>query len=810
MLNPIQSILLFYYLIAIITCDYSIITLLSSKPEFKEMIYLLQESRMIPIINRLNGTTLLALTNDKLKDVDKLYPTRKDKEELIRYHLMEGNFTKQQLVDSYNNKNWLVETYLYKEEGVEGLLGVDQGQRVKVEYVKEKDKLMIGDVKVVETDLLTKNGIIHVVDNYIIPPKKTMEIIKNHPNLTYFYEWIKKSEEIETIIDEGKSMNLFLFEDNSISKMMNSIELNYLNNLNYALKDRSFLVNSFLINNSQPPVIYNQYFNNNLSLPIITVNLAGSPVIINGLDNNVYFNHMLLNSTDILTRNGVIHLLSKPQLPYGLNFDGMKYLIGMNATKFYDYAKNSSVENLVNSKKDKYTILIPPNNAFELFNNDRINEDILYYHILKGLQNRSTLNNTGLIITMLDSDNELKVQQRIKIKHRNGEIILNDMSNLIGDTYNIKNTNLIQISSLLEIPPDLFNYLNKETDLSNFLQLIKSSPQLEEYLLNLTSFTGLFPNNMAFANDNQEILTNYLLMNSSSELLTSIIKFNLIKYPTYSTAFEHGDLSLITMYNDTKISVNRQDNQIQFVSNTTNHFDGIPILYESDQLVRSGVIHKTNQLLIPPTLFNNLTAYQIIRANSAKTFLYLMKLANLTNLLTDKNGPIKTLLIPSDEAFSNVNMTLLTTNIELLNQTLQFHLLTERLPTHLNSLNRLISIPTISNTLKNLKILFLPNNKLSDNNFKNNKIHIRTEGAPAPLYQFEASILTSGQAYDMSIAIIDSVLFIPPIDNKYSLLSLFRDLVLAIGGLGTLYGVGYLAYYRYFPIRANGYQPIEN
>jgi uncharacterized surface protein with fasciclin (FAS1) repeats len=44
-----------------------------------------------------------------------------------------------------------------------------QGSKVKV---KTKQGVMVGNAKVVKTDVMTSNGIIHVIDTVIMPPAK--------------------------------------------------------------------------------------------------------------------------------------------------------------------------------------------------------------------------------------------------------------------------------------------------------------------------------------------------------------------------------------------------------------------------------------------------------------------------------------------------------------------------------------------------------------------------------------------------------------------------------------------------------------
>ena len=113
---------------------------------------------------------------------------------------------------------------------------------------------------------------------------------------------------------------------------------------------------------------------------------------------------------DIYASNGVLHLVSSLLIPEGaLLLTPEKYLLALNCTSFVSLLHSVNLTHLINSTTSKFTILAPPDDVFNVFEDgdlpERGSEELkrlLEYHFIPGRWTPKKLKDGMLLETALE------------------------------------------------------------------------------------------------------------------------------------------------------------------------------------------------------------------------------------------------------------------------------------------------------------------------------------------------------------------------------------------------------------------------
>ncbi|KAI0244869.1 hypothetical protein L0F63_000607 [Massospora cicadina] len=752
----------------------TVIDVLGSDPAYEAMVYLLQEARMIPQINRLEKCTLLALSNEALSKVDDLYPTHLDKERLVRYLLLKERLT---VGEIYNRtaQSPLVETWL----GLNGSLGTPdpfgpgRGQMMLAHvHPGVRSALYLGGVRVTRGDIFADNGVIHVVENYISFPKSPMSILMERHGLGFFSSLLSLTPSLKGELDAPVPHSLFVWGDGSANATFSPVERRYLRHRHpTAASDREALVASAFVNSTLewPSVIYKQSLLPGHSL--FSFNLAGDPVVVSRPwkePQRLTYNGLATTETDILTSRGVIH-----------------YMIGFGASTFASAINSSSLAPYLLSGRANCTVLVPGDFG------QPAPADTLRYHIIPGQRALEDFAGVRLVPSFLATERLNRHHQRIRVSvGAAGEIVFNGRSRVTGLQASIGGVSLLHVSNPLPTPHPMLDFISTSEDLSHFHNLVKAGG-LEGFIKGVRGVTGLLPTNAAFQPHRQALLYDLLLRPANAATLRDFVRFCFMAPLKYSVDFKPEGSDYPTLLGNLTITVRGG----RLAAGPA--WDVPPELGSLDNLVADGVVHKTSGLLAPITRAAHLKGREYLRGH-ADIFLGLVARANLTRLF----GSSGTVLAPTDGAWEGVNLTQLVTRPALLKRTVRLHFMSSRLPTQLDGLGRPLVIGTLSDELPDLRVV------IGSPKAGSTGLGIRLLNGPMALRAWNASLIRSGQARDIAVGLIDQVLFLESVPSTGpTFLTAFLTTLLSLGGLGF---VGYHVYLRYFPIQARGYSPIPD
>ncbi|KAI7856820.1 FAS1 domain-containing protein [Circinella umbellata] len=556
------------------------------------------------------------------------------------------------------------------------------GRSQKIKVTKNKDQWSLGNnVNIVDADLKADNGVVHVVNGLLTPPKNLVQTLTEHKELYTFSNLAKKAH-IETELKRANGYTIFATQD--VLDGLTDAEKDYLNHseakeelaqvLRHQISDTELYSGKIPRGKSQLRTLQGEKLE-----------------LVLDKNNQVTVNGAKIIQSDILASNGVIHILEKSILPNNRDFLKMnlrKVLIGLNATKFVTLFEEYGLKDFLHTS-DEYSIVAPPNDELNERNIPRSEiQSWLKYHIISKKYDLNNFTDGQLVKTESDDHLGGNGKQRILIHivdqdqtpiNARKKSIQFDHSNLIGNPVAVENSIIYPVSRSLELPRDPLSRLPLNLDLSTFTASLYSSGVADE-IKNSQGITLFAPTNEAFAR--LGLLTKHLLQPNSQEKLARVIKFHAIKHELYylneTMQGEHRAPTL----DGSEININKTEDGHMYIRGS-GAGDGsdrsvIAKVIRPDMLVSNGVIHKIDRIQIPSTL--EISNRDLLLAENTNSFINLILKTNLTEQILDSLDQPYTVLAPTDRAFAKLNVTHLLQNPDQLLRVAKLHVLPVALP----------------------------------------------------------------------------------------------------------------------------------
>lgn len=130
--------------------------------QFSTLVTAIQAAGITETLQKSGDLTVFAPTNDAFEALPEgtleslLKPENKEKLiQILTYHVVEGKVTASQVI------------------GLESATSLEGSQ---IDITANKSGVMVNDAKVVKTDIMASNGVIHVIDKVIMPGAKTASL----------------------------------------------------------------------------------------------------------------------------------------------------------------------------------------------------------------------------------------------------------------------------------------------------------------------------------------------------------------------------------------------------------------------------------------------------------------------------------------------------------------------------------------------------------------------------------------------------------------------------------------------------------
>nr|CDI51202.1 conserved hypothetical protein [Melanopsichium pennsylvanicum 4] len=623
------------------------------------------------------------------------------------------------------------------EEDHGGLLG-HHGQRMRVALVEEKDKSMTpflsrlrakrkalyfgtdergdGGAKSLGEDWRSKSGVIHYIDSVIDLPPSLEQTILSHPRLDSLRRLI--SNDTLQSLSTVPHLTLFLPASEAFEKL-SMLESTYLfGDYPHAALDRLKLL-AWHISGSglgdRSPV-YSASLRAAGRATLATA-LGGSvSVCADAKDGTIKVMDAEVLQEDILTENGVIHLINDLILPFGdLDMSIEATLMALNATRFVTLIYDAGMEHYINKPahvqrrdEDTFTFLAPRDDVIDAWFPAQLRplpmiatdspfsqeyrkgpalEDIVRYHILPGQIRPGDLASGMLLNTELrdwklrEGRQKLPVQvddSRASDRKGNGDVAFGD-ANVLREPVDIEDAATIYVvSQLLQPPSDPVQTAVSYLSLSTFVATVFSA-DLKKAVERAPGVTYLVPTNEAFTG--LGLAVNYMLLAESQHLLQALIEFHAIDMIAYKSDFaeQEAEFSTLLPTLGARLAVRKQKNGGIVVHKAGDPNGTVSLVVKGDILTNTGVIHEVDRVQIP----FDLTIRDLLKGAKADIMEDLMVQAGYEYILNSTVPPEQSntgspgfmVLVPTDSAFTKVNLSAILEDRDVLVRLVQQHLI---------------------------------------------------------------------------------------------------------------------------------------
>jgi transforming growth factor-beta-induced protein len=274
----------------------SIVEIAAGNPDFSTLVAAVKAAGLVETLSGKGPFTVFAPTNAAFakipKDVlgDLLKPENKDKlVSILTYHVVPGKVMAADVVKVTEAKTV-------------------QGKPIAVQ-VANGGVTLNGSSKVVKTDIVGSNGVIHVIDTVIMPPaesaKSIVELAVGSKDLSTLVAAVKAAGLVETLAGKGP-FTVFAPTNEAFAKLPKEVLADLLKPEN---KDKLTAI-----------LTYHVVSGNVLAKDVVNLKAAksvqGSPIAIAVENGSVKLNgNSTVIKTDIMGSNGVVHLIDSVILP---------------------------------------------------------------------------------------------------------------------------------------------------------------------------------------------------------------------------------------------------------------------------------------------------------------------------------------------------------------------------------------------------------------------------------------------------------------------------------------------------------------
>ncbi|CAO3699059.1 unnamed protein product [Rhizopus stolonifer] len=570
----------------------TLIDVLSKDQRFTTLVQHLQFTKLIPMLNNLESGTFFAPDN-------------------IAFAKHHGPITRELLL--YHLVDFPCPTSTMRH-----------GQLVKSEYEHQRIKLTkkmqllhyANDAKLIEKDIpVNKNTLLHMINKVLETPKSLGDVMHNVDKKTFDLM-------NQTKLDINQKPMTFFVSKRYLLDRFSRLEQNYLIS-RYGIQDLKKMLKYNMI---PQPV----YFDN-MGIGQRKYITESGEILKIGLNDcqEITVNGLRVLERDLITANGVIHVLE--DIPYSNSFvfDTRKYLIGMNSTGYVSMMDQYNLSSLLTS--GNITVLVPSDDSINgdaIPNNQK--KDWLKYHLLNGAWSSQELYNNQLLSTLLFSSQLKNLSQLLDVHFDQG--IQFGQSKMVGNEMTMNGNKIYRITQPLTLPRDILSTLITDLDLSSFLAALSITHVLDD-IQSTSGITLFVPTNEAF--ESLGLLRRYLFHPLGHQDLALALKQHTVLTLLYRQDLL-GKFRVPTLAGPW-VTIQGNSQKIKL---------GQGLVNPANQLVANGVVHRTNTLHIP-----HINPLELMRAINATCMISLLE---LTNTVLDPDWLV---LVPTNRAFENLEET---------------------------------------------------------------------------------------------------------------------------------------------------------
>jgi len=486
----------------------------------------------------------------------------------------------------------------------------------------DSNGVRINDAFVTTADIVTDNGVVHVIDAVLIPPVTTVvDVIVNSPDHDTLEAAVIAANLAETLSGDGP-FTVFAPTDDAFAALPDGT-------IEALLGDPQGALTDILLYH----VLGAQVLSTDLVDGQTAMTLNGDELTVSITNDGVFINNAQVTVADITTDNGVVHVIDAVLIP--------------PTTTVVDVIVNSPDHNTLEtavlaagletalSGDGPFTVFAPTDDAFAALPAELLNAllndpqgsltNVLLYHVLAAEVLSTDLMDGMTATTLLGAD--------ITVSINNDGVFINDAQVTVADIQTDNGVVHVIDAVLIPPPPSVVEII-ASSPVHNILETAVLAAGLETALSGEGPFTVFAPTDFAFAALPDGTID--ALLAEPQGILTDILLYHVAGANALSTDLSDGQT--ITTLNGKDVTVTINSNGV-FINDAQVVF--------ADIVASNGVVHVIDAVLTPPTT----TVVDVIVASPVHNTLEAAVLAaDLAGTLSGE-GPF-TVFAPTDDAFA--------------------------------------------------------------------------------------------------------------------------------------------------------------
>lgn len=592
----------------------TIVDLLSAEPKFAPLVHALQRHMLIPALNLEQNITLVAPSD--LAFARGQLITR----ELLSYHVLYGASLLQNITTPS-----IRETHLEFTSYSTPPTSWSAGVWTVPPSDKDGNEWSIGGVPLQKLNWVADNGVIHVVDDFIDLPPTMSQLLDKYSTWPLLLSSSSLAVNLST-------WTIFMPCPQAIEQF-NTVESVYLASTQ-GKSDFYAIVNNHFIA-GQP--FYSQDIESNITV----VTSSEDKLTVTKTEKGLTINDSIKSvSLDMISKNGVLHIIDDILFPSNFSWTVVKYLYGFGTTYFADKIIKLNLEDRVNDLNKTKTILAPVN---ESLNTEKMTKEELQYHIVTEKLDLDSSYDGQLFQTDCTLASLKGNPQLIKLqKNEDKALVVNGDSFFIGSKAHLNSTALYAIDSPYKLPQNFLTVgMTGEAELGRFFRYLHHADIIVDHLKGVTL---LAPIDHVWKN--MGLIESFLLLPETKPLLQGLMKGMIIDDLVYFDKLDDNVQTFQTLSGDS-ITLRKIKDSI-FLNETKIETPFYDILSSN------GVVHSLEKVSLPKL---ELSPKKVLAAADCSIFQSLVELSdmNLTSYIDDIDAEIS-VIAPTDSAFEKLNI----------------------------------------------------------------------------------------------------------------------------------------------------------
>ncbi|MEM6964832.1 MAG: fasciclin domain-containing protein [Bacteroidota bacterium] len=442
-----------------------------------------------------------------------------------------------------------------------------------VEVTIDANGVFINNAQVSIADIVTFNGVVHVIDAVILPPALNVaEVIINSPVHTTLETAVGLAGLVDVLDDEGP-FTVFAPTDDAFMNMDQDL-------LNALLADPMDSLAKALLYHVTAGEILSATLTNGQT----ATTLLGQGIEVTIDANGVFINNAQVTIADIVTFNGVVHVIDAVILPPALNVVDV-IVNSPDHTTLETVVVDAGLDGVL-SGEGPFTVFAPTDAAFMNMDQNLLSAlqadptdslvTALLYHAVSGEVLSSTLTDGQAAGTLLGQNIDVTIDAN-GVFTNNAQVTVTDIRTFNG---------VVHVIDAVMLPPAL-NIVDVvvNSPVHGTLEMAVLDAQLEGTLSEEGKFTLFAPTDAAFGNVDPTLLTS--LMADPGGDLTKVLQYHVLTSEVLSSDLTDGQVATTFLGQDITVGVGANVT----INNAT--------VTTADIRTFNGVVHVINEVLLP-------------------------------------------------------------------------------------------------------------------------------------------------------------------------------------------------------------------